>query len=77
MKVRPRLVKNKETGELCLQIVAGSHNATLAIPPHIQAEGGERLENFITMATEEMMRGLDELNHQEKIRNRWKKGYYG
>lgn len=41
MNVIPRLVKDAETGKLCMQISMGMETATLELPHYLQAQDGK------------------------------------
>lgn len=70
--MKPALVKDRETGELCLQLNIRGHSATLPLPPGFNEWDDARKESFIATFVETASVNLTNnfLNAQRKIRRK-------
>ncbi len=59
----PRLVKNTETNEICLQVTLGKHSATIAVPDGFGRWSDQLQLQFIESVVPEMCESL-----QAKVR---------
>ncbi len=59
----PRLVKDTETNQICLQITLGKHSATIPVPDGFGRWSDQLQLQFIESVVPEMIEGL-----QQKIR---------
>lgn len=65
MNAQPRLVIDRDTGLVCVQLCMGQHSATLPLPKHLKTTDRLGVEAFMSMVVPEMMRGLSERRRQE------------
>ncbi len=56
--MKPQLVKNKDTGALALQIMQGSHAATLELPPDFKDWPQDRKDIFVERFVNEAQKNL-------------------
>lgn len=63
----PKLVKDRVTGKLCLQVVTGKHSATIELPDDFNDWPEARKENFIAMFVNESAKNL-------KLKSPYKRG---
>jgi hypothetical protein len=76
--MKPRLVIDKDSGKLCMQVCMGHHAATLELPSYLQKDATEaELSTFMEEVVPEMVTNLRRLNQEDAIRNKWKKGFHG
>lgn len=75
--MKHRLVKDRDTGKLCIQIAIGANAATLELPDHLQSASDTELQKFFDDVVPEMIQGLKRYNDEERLRTRWKKGFHG
>jgi len=61
----PRLVKDTETGQICIQVSLGSRTATLPLPEHMAGDDREAIKAFMDEAVPAMLRGLRERQRAE------------
>lgn len=68
----PQLVRDKETGKLCMQIKLSGYVATLPLPDDFGSWAEERKQNFYEMVTCEMKSNLLEMRRtdQRKLKRR-------
>ncbi len=58
MNLIPRLVKDKETGDLCVQLSMGSQSATLPLPKDFKDWEEVRKSNFLEEFVKEATKNL-------------------
>ena len=56
--LRPRLVRDKDTGQVCMQISLGEFEATLPLPEHLAGATPERLQAFFDAVVPEITENL-------------------
>lgn len=61
----PRLVKDTETGQICIQVCLGSYMATLALPERMAGMDGDAIRAYMEEVVPEMLRGLRERRRSE------------
>ncbi len=62
----PQLVKDAETGKLCIQIKLGGYSATLQLPEDFAGWADERKDSFYEMVTIEMKLKLMNMRRVER-----------
>ncbi len=72
----PQLVKDKETGKLCMQIKLGGYMAVLPLPDDFHSWPEARKQNFYEMVTSEMKSNLLDMRRtdQRKLKRRASEG---
>jgi hypothetical protein len=70
--VKPRLVKNNETGQICMQVALGQYEATLPLPDHLAGATPERLQQFFDAVVPEMTEHLREMAKKDRRKFRAK-----
>lgn len=73
--LKPKLVKNAETGQICMQVSLGQYEATLPLPDHLAGATPERLEQFFNNVVPEITKNLQEMARKDrrKFRNKARK----
>lgn len=69
--LKPRLVKDTETGQVCMQVSLGQYEATLPLPDHLAGASPERLQQFFDAVVPEITANLQ--NMAAKDRRKWRK----
>lgn len=54
----PRLVRDLDTGKLCIQVLMGTYAATLELPDDIQIKSMEAIKIYMEQVVPEMVEGL-------------------
>ena len=68
--LKPRLVKNQETGQICMQVSLGQYEATLPLPEHLATATPERLQQFFDAVVPEMTNNLREMARKDRRKMR-------
>ncbi len=73
--LKPRLVKDKTTGQICMQVSLGQYDATLPLPEEAAGWTPERLQQFFENVVPEISRNLQEMARKDrrKFRNKARK----
>lgn len=65
MVLKSQLVRDRDTGDLCLQLYHGSFMATLPLPHGFGQWEEDRQKSFIEEASREMTQGLHKFRRHE------------
>lgn len=73
--LKPRLVKDSKTGQICMQIAIGRYEATLPLPDEAAAWTPERLQQFFENVVPQISQNLRDMAKKDrrKQRNKVKK----
>lgn len=68
----PSLVKDAETGKVCMQCRIGDYTATLPLPEHLAGADEARLQAFFDAVVPEMTEKLQTMARKERRKSRRK-----
>lgn len=66
----PRLVRNTETGRICLQVSLGQHECNLPLPEEAAGWDKARLEQFMANVVPEITKNLQAMAAKDRRKTR-------
>lgn len=71
----PKLVKDQDTGQICMQVQLGQYTATLPLPEAAAGWSAERLQLFFENVVPEISKNLQDMARKDrrKFRNKARK----